>query len=157
MAMVYYSIPMLAELSNEAFLQYIVDRGYRHYSLNNPFKTYYELNPTEKKLGGAPPQNSKISDQQMYAVEAYIEDNVGVSLDERIRPKGYMGDMPFTRTLEQWKDVDLANRTKYDAYISSSLAIIGNQRRIKKPTELREGRRNPFTTYDNSGKISKSA
>lgn len=153
--MVYYSMPMLAELSNEAFLQYIADRGYRHYSLNNPFKTYKELGPTEKKLGGAPPQNSKIADQQFYAIEAYIEDNIGVAMDNRSRQKGEMGDMPFTRTLTQWKDVDLKDRTKYDAYISSSLSRLGNQRRVKKKQEEKP-RRNPFRKYDNSGKISKA-
>ena len=132
MAMVYYSIPMLSELSNEAFLQYILDRGYRHYSLNNPFKSYLELSPTEKKLGGAPPQNAKIADQQFYAIESHIEDYIGVAKDNRNRQKGLMGAMPFTRTLEQWKDVDLKDRTKYDAFISSSLSRLGCQRRIVK-------------------------
>lgn len=154
MAMVYYSIPMLAELSNEAFLQYIVDRGYRHYSLNNPFKNYKELSPTEKKLGGAPAQNSKIADQQFYAIEAFIEDHIGVALDNRNRPKGTIGDMPFTRTLEQWKDVDLKDRTKFDAYISSSLSRIGCQRRIKKEEPKKQKLQNPFSIYDNSGNIS---
>lgn len=145
MAMVYYSIPMLSELSNEAFLQYVYDRGYRHYSLNNPFKSYHELNPTEKKLGGAPPQNTKIADQQFYAIESYIEDNIGVAHDNRNRQKGNMGDMPFTRTLEQWKDVDLADRTKYDAFISSSLSRLACQRRIKKETKTVRQFINPFT------------
>lgn len=156
MAMVYYSIPMLSELSNEAFLQYVLDRGYRHYSLNNPFKSYHELNPTEKKLGGAPAQNSKIADQQFYAIESYIEDNVGVALDNRNRQKGVMGDMPFTRTLEQWKDVDLKDRTKHDAYISSSLSILACQRRIKKEAPKKRVLRNPFKKYDNSGIVSKA-
>ena len=156
MAMVYYSIPLLGELSNEAFLTYIMDRGYRHYSLNNPFKTWKELSPTEKKIGGAPPQNSKIADQQFYAVQAYIEDYVGVSHDESKRPLGTMGDMVFNRTLEQWKNVDLKDRTKYDAYISSSLSLLGNQKRILKPKEETKPRRNPFRQYDNSGQISKA-
>ncbi|CAL2094800.1 hypothetical protein [Tenacibaculum sp. 190524A02b] len=156
MAMVYFSIPMLSELSNEAFLQYIVDRGYRHYSLNNPFKSYNELNPTEKKLGGAPAQNSKIADQQFYAIESYIEDYVGVALDNRNRQKGTMGNMPFTRTLEQWKDVDLKDRTKYDAYISSSLSRIACQRRIKKDEPKKKSYGNPFKKYDNTGNISQA-
>lgn len=156
MAMVYFSIPMLSELSNEAFLQYILDRGYRHYSLNNPFKPYHELNPTEKKLGGAPAQNSKIADQQFYAIESYIEDFIGVSHDGRNRLKGEMGDMPFTRTLEQWKDVDLKDRTKYDAYISSSLSRIACQRRILKEKPKRTLLRNPFKRYDNKGTVSEA-
>lgn len=155
MAMVYYSIPMLSELSNEAFLQYIVNRGYRHYSLNNPFKNYDKLSDTEKKLGGAPAQDAKIADQQFYAIESYIEDSIGVAYDNINRSKGYMGDMPFTRTLEQWKDVDLKNRTKYDAFISSSLSRIGCQRRIKKTGPKKVAFFNPFQKYNNTGKISK--
>ena len=156
MAMVYYSIPMLSELSNEAFLQFVLDRGYRHYSLNNPFKAYHELNPTEKKLGGAPPQNTKIADQQFYAIESFIEDYIGVAHDNRNRQKGEMGNMPFSRTLEQWKEVDLKDRTKYDAYISSSLSRLGCQRRIKKEAPKNQKRRNPFQKYDNEGQISKA-
>lgn len=156
LVMVYYSIPVLAELSNEAFLTYIKDRGYRHYSLNNPFKPYKELSPTEKKLGGAPPQNNKIADQQFYAIEAYVSDHIGVSRDERNRPLGTMGKMVFNRTLDQWKDVDLDNRTKYDAYISSSLAALGNQKRVIKTNKETKDRRNPFQTYDNSGNFSKA-
>lgn len=156
MVCVYFSMPFLGELSNEAFLQYVRDRGYRHFSLNNPFKAWKDLSPTEKKLGGAPPQNGKIADQQFYAVEAHINDNIGVSKDNRKRPIGEMGSMVFNRTLEQWKDVDLANRTKYDAYISSSLAIIGNQRRVIKTNNESVRKVNPFQRYDNKGKYSKA-
>lgn len=156
MAMVYYSIPVLGELSNEAFLQYIYDRGYRHFSMNNPFKLWKDLSPTEKKLGGAPAQGSKIADQQFYAIEAYIDDYVGVSRDERKRAIGVMGNMVFNRTLRQWKDVDLADRGNYDAYISSSLAGLGNQKRVIKQNTDTKKRRNPFTNYDNSGNFSKA-
>lgn len=156
MSMVYYSMPMLAELSNEAFLKMIKNRGYRHYSLNNPFKLFKDLSPTEKELGGAPPQDAKIADQQFFAIETYIEDYVGIATDESKRPIGTIGFMPFNRTLDQWKDVDLANRTKFDAYISSSLAALGNQRRILKKPEQVKRRVNPFTKYSNEGTISKA-
>lgn len=155
MCMVYWSMPFLGELSNETFLQYIVDRGYRHYSLNNPFKNWNELSHTEKKLGGAPPQNAKIADQQFWAIESYIEDFVGISLDERKRPIGTMGNMVFNRTLEQWKDVDLSDRTKYDAYIASSLSRLAIHRRTPKIKTETETRRNPFQKYNNSGSRSK--
>lgn len=157
MAMVYYSMPMLCELSNEHFLKILKQRGYRHYSLNNPFKPFNKLNPTEKELGGAPQQNTKIGDQQFYAIETYIEDHVGVARTDTHRATGEMGFMPFTRTLEQWKDVDTANRTKYDAYISSSLSRLGNQRR--KPMIKTQPKRtaNVFTKYNNTGTISKIA
>jgi len=157
MAMVYFSIPMLAELSNEKFLSMIKDRGYRHFSLNNPFKAYKDLSDTERKLGGVPPQDAKIGEQQFFATESYIQDHVGIARDGSKRPEGEMGYMPFNRTLAQWKEVDPTNRTKFDAYISSSLSLLGNQKKLKpveesKPIELSA----VFGSYDNSGNYSKA-
>lgn len=153
MCMVYYSMPMLCELSNERFLQLILDRGYRHFSLNNPLKAYKQLNPTEKLYGGAPPQDSKIGDQQFYVTQSYIEDNVGVAREAINREIGSIGYMPFTRTLIQWKEVDVNNRTKFDAYISAGLAILANKRKVIE-TKEKARRVIPFQRFNNQGKIS---
>lgn len=151
---VYWSMPVLGELSNEAFLTYLRDNGFRNFSLNNPLKKFSELSDTERKLGGAPPQDAKIADQQMYAVEAHIETFVGVAEDESERPLGKMGSMVFTRTLTQWKEVDLAKRTKYDLYISSSLALLANQKRVTVEKPKKAPFVNPLRRYNNDGAIS---
>ncbi|QRE05426.1 hypothetical protein H0H26_11535 [Flavobacterium psychrophilum] len=155
MAMVYFSMPMLPELSSEKFSSFYRDRGYRHFVLNNPFKNWSDLSVTEKNFGGVPAQDAKVGERQFYCVQSYIEDHIGVSRDESERPIGEMGFMPFTRTLEQWKDVDIKDRTKYDAYISSSLSLLGNEKKIKqeiekKPLELFS----LFRRFDNSGGVS---
>lgn len=157
MAMVYLSMPILPELSSEKFSQYLVDRKYRHFVLNNPFKLWSDLSETEKEFGGVPPQDAKIGDQQFYAIEAYIIDHVGVARDaSNDRKIGDMGGMYFNRTLTQWKDVDPNKRTKYDAYISSSLSRLGNQRRVKPEEPKRNPFKIPFRKYDNTGTISKA-
>ena len=156
MAMVYLSMPILPELSSEKFSQYLVDRKYRHFVKNNPFKKWIDLSDSEKTFGGVPPQDAKIGDQQYYAVEAYIIDHVGVSRDASKRKIGEMGEMYFNRTLIQWKDVDPQKRTKYDAYISSSLSILGNQSRIVQEVEKPKPMRIPFKKYDNKGTVSKA-
>ncbi len=151
MVSVYYSVPFLCELSNERFLALVKERGYRHYSMNNPFKLLKDLSPTELEFGGAPQQDAKIADAQFYTVESGIEDNIGVARDNNKRSQGEMGDFPFTRTLYQLKEVDPNNRTKFDAYISYSLSRLGNQKKgykvlaVEKPVQI------PFTTYDNTG------
>lgn len=157
MAMVYYSIPILPELSNESMLRTLVDRRYRWFIKSNPFKSWKDLSATEKEFGGVPAQDSKIGDQQFAALLAYIQDYIGVARNNDNRPLGEMGFMPFNRTIKQWKEADPNNRTKYDAYISSSLACIGNQRRIK--VEIEKPKRKPITikTYNNKGSISTSA
>jgi len=153
MMMVYYSMPMLCELSNEKFLTMIKDRGYRHFSMNNPLKNWSELSHTEQLYGGIPPQDAKVGAQQFFAVETYIEDRVGVARESGNRLQGEMGFMPFTRTLMQWKDVDPNQRTKFDAYISSSLSLLGNQK-LEIKMKAKEVRKIPFTIYNNSGNTS---
>ena len=64
--------------------------------------------------------------------------------------------MYFNRTLIQWKEVDPQKRTKYDAYISSSLSILGNQNRVVQEVEKPKPMRIPFKKYDNSGSVSKA-
>ncbi len=155
MVMVYFSIPMLAELSNESFLRMIKKRGYRHFSLNNPYKTFKKLTPTERELGGIP-ANKDVGLQQFYAIEAYIEDYIGHASNDDNRKFDEIGYMPFNRTLKQWREVDLDKRTAYDAFISSSLAALGNQKLTIKVEKKSEGF-NPFTRYDNSGNFSKIA
>jgi len=151
MVSVYYSIPFLSELSNERFLAYVKDRGYRHYSMNNPFKTWNDLSPTEKEFGGAPQQDTKIGEAQFYATESFVEDHLGVAKDKRFRMLGEMGDMPFSRTLRQIKDVDTSNRTKYDAYIGFSLSRVGCQKRTIKKKQVEQGISvgEIFKTYNN--------
>ncbi len=159
MSCVYWSIPMLGELSNEALFKHFKDRKYRHFCLNNPIKKYHELSPTEKEYGGYTPQGDTAVDAQFHAMEEYVESRVGVAKDESVRPLGEMGVMPFTRTLIQIKDVDVetaGGRRKYDAYISSSLALLGCQRRVKPKEEVKEEPMEYFMKYDNSGTYSKA-
>lgn len=157
MCAVYFSMPFLAEQSNDQFLAYVKDRGYRHYSANNPFKLYKDLSPQEKEFGGAPQQDSKIGEGQFYATESFVEDHVGIAREQTNRPVGEIADMPFTRTLIQLKEVDTSNRTKYDAYIAFSLSRLLNQKRIKKEEFKSAPVFIPFQKYDNSGLKSKIA
>lgn len=161
MCMVYYSMPVLIELSNEKFLTTLKNRGYRWFSMNRPDKKWRDLSATEKEFGGIPAQGKAIGDWQFYAVEAFVNDHVGVETrineSEGYRKYGEMGEkIYFNRTLTQWKDVDPEKRTKYDAYISSSLVLIANQIRVvQSNTKERKPIRLPISRYDNTGSISK--
>jgi len=156
LVMNYFSMPMLPEFSSDKFSQFIIDRGYRHFVKNNPFVMWRELSLEEQKYGGVNAQNGKIIDRQFHAVNSYIQDFVGLARDGRNRTIGEMGYMPFSRTVRQWKNTDPNKRTKFDAYISSSLAIIGTQTRFTKKVEVEPVISNPFRTFDNSGNLSKA-
>lgn len=145
MLMVYYSMPVLIELSNDQFLSKIKQRGYRLYSMNNPFKLAKDLSPTEIEFGGAPQQDTKIADAQFFAVQTFVDKFIGYARNDEERETGKIGSFPFTRTLYQIKEVELDNRTKYDAYISFSLALLGNQKIRRIPVETNTQKLgNPF-------------
>lgn len=161
MAMVYFSMPILPELSNEKFLTELKNRGYRWFVKNRPGVKWSDLSPTEKELGGYPPQGNTLADAMFYAVETFVNNHVGVEnrlieSDQR-RMQGEMGKkILFNRTLRQWKDVDPDKRTKYDAYISSALVLIANQRpKIMNKTKKKRIKRMPLSRYDNTGHRSK--
>ena len=62
--------------------------------------------------------------------------------------------MPFNRTLLDWAKFDINNRTKYDASISSGLAIMANQRHLYRTVKKESKISINFARYDNKGQIS---
>lgn len=133
MAMVHYGMPALIENNVNNLLVEMQKRGYRQYSLNRPDKPYDKLSYDEKKYGGIPSTSENVIQMQTSAIESYIDDHVGeVELDDGF----YYGDMPFDNTLTDWLSYDPKNRTKRDASISSSLAIIACNSRPQKEENL---------------------
>ncbi|MCP4990655.1 MAG: hypothetical protein GY928_32820, partial [Colwellia sp.] len=61
------------------------------------------------------------------AIEMYIQENVGMKHD------GSHGSLYFNRTLNDWARFDITKRTKFDATISSGLAIMACNRNLYKP------------------------
>ena len=104
--------------------------------MNRPDKLKHDLSKSERELGGVPSSQSVIS-IHAEAIEAYIEKNVGVDNMGVYRDIGAMGKMYFMRTLKDWSNYNIFNRTKFDATVSSGLAIMTNQRFINKPEKTR--------------------
>ena len=65
--------------------------------------------------------------------------------------------MYFQRTLEDWAAFDINNRTKFDASISSGLAIMAcNKNKYRPVAEVIKEKVNlNFSRYDNKGTKSK--
>jgi len=61
-----------------------------------------------------------------------------------------MGSMSFNRTLNDWAKFNINNRTKYDASISSGLAIMANQRHLYTPVKKESKISIKFATYNNT-------
>tara|TARA_R100000329_G_scaffold72487_1_gene63075 strand:- start:1436 stop:2080 length:645 start_codon:yes stop_codon:yes gene_type:complete len=127
MALVFYGMPLLAENNKPRLLYYLRRRGYRGYSMNRPDKIWNKLSTAEKEVGGIPNSSEDIKQAHAAAIEMYIQEHVG------IKSNGDHGNMYFNETLLDWSKFDINNRTKYDATISSGLAIMACNRHLYNP------------------------
>ena len=146
MAMVFYGMPVLAENNKPRLLYHLKNRGYRRWSINRPDKQGSALSKAEKELGGIPSSPAVIS-IHAEAIESYIEENVG--FDDQ-----GTGNMYFTRTLLDWANYDISKRTKFDATVSSGLAIMANQKYVVKPQKNNTEINVNFAKYNNGGIVS---
>ena len=127
MAIVFYGMPILAENNKPRLLYHLKRRGYRGFSMNRPDKLWNKLSVTEKEIGGIPNTSEDIKQAHAAAIETYINKYVGYNED------GSAGNIYFNRTLNDWAKFDINKRTKYDATISSGLAIMACNRHLYHP------------------------
>jgi len=154
MACVFYGMPILVENNKPRLLYHLKNRGYRGFSINRPDKQFAKLTKTERELGGIPNSSEDVKQSHASAIESYIEKFVGLDLEGKYREADLMGTMPFTRTLEDWAKFDINDRTKFDACISSGLAIMANQKHLYIPEKKESKLIINFAKYKNEGVIS---
>ena len=154
MACVFYGMPILIENNKPRLLYHFKNRGYRGFCMNRPDKRYNKLSKTEKELGGMPNSSEDIKQAHASAIESYIEKHIGLDLEGTFRASDEMGTMPFIRTLEDWAKFDINNRTKYDASVSSGLAIMANQKHLYTPAQKTKKLSLTFAQYKNDGTTS---
>tara|TARA_B100000497_G_C7645454_1_gene388122 strand:- start:897 stop:1448 length:552 start_codon:yes stop_codon:yes gene_type:complete len=152
MALHFYGMPILAENNKPRLLYYLKRRGYRGYSMNRPDKKWNKLSVTEKEIGGIPNSSEDIRQAHASAIESYINKYVG-ELEN-----GNYGDLYFSETLNDWAKFDINKRTKFDAAISSGLAIMACNKHLYTPHQTRELKSNvnfSLSKYNNNGNFSK--
>ena len=151
MAIVFYGMPILAENNKPRLLYYLRRRGYRGFSMNRPDKVWNKLSVAEKEVGGIPNSSEDIKQAHAAAIEMYIQDHVGMKRD------GTFGDMYFNKTLNDWSRFDITKRTKFDATISSGLAIMACNRHLYAPNaKVEKPKLNiNIAKYENRGNMSK--
>jgi hypothetical protein len=151
MALVFYGMPMLAENNKPRLLYHLRRRGYRGYSMNRPDKLWNKLSVTEKEIGGIPNSSEDIKQAHAAAIEMYIQDQVGHLGD------GNYGNIYFNQTLNDWSRFDITKRTKFDATISSGLAIMACNRHLYRPNAKieKQSLNINIAKYTNTGNASK--
>ena len=150
MSLVFYGMPMLAENNKPRLLYYLKRRGYRAFSMNRPDKVWNKLSVAEREVGGIPNSSEDIKQAHAAAIEMYINDHVGVDSE------GNYGNIYFNKTLNEWAKFDINKRTKFDASISSGLAIMACNRHLYTPVVSREKKKLNIriAKYNNSGNMS---
>jgi hypothetical protein len=112
------------------------------------------LSRAERELGGIPSSSAVISAHAEY-IEAYIQNYIGVLSDVEDIDFGSCGNMFFNRTLLDWGNYDITNRTRYDATVSSGFAIMANYSN-QKLVHKKDNKINlNFAKYNNKGFVSK--
>jgi hypothetical protein len=155
MAIWFYGMPILVENNKPRLLYALKNAGMRNFSINRPDKARNKLSKTEKELGGIPNSSEDVRQAHAACIEAYIEKYVGVDSSGVYRLDGEVGNMFFNRTLEDWARFEYNNRTKYDASISSGLALMAIQRFDLQPKKEKSKININFVRYDNTGFQSK--
>jgi hypothetical protein len=118
--------------------------------MNRPDKVWNKLSVAEKEVGGIPNSSEDIKQAHAAAVEMYIQEHVGHKGD------GVYGSIVFNRTLNDWSRFDITKRTKFDATISSGLAIMACNRHLYRPNPEREKQKLNINIakYSNKGDVS---
>jgi len=151
MSLVFYGMPVLAENNKPRLLYHLKRRGYRGYSMTRPDKYWNKLSTSEKEIGGIPNSSEDIKQAHAAAVEMYIQQHVGHL------GNGEYGNIYFNKTLNDWSRFDINKRTKFDATISSGLAIMACNRHLYAPNvKVEKPKLNiNIAKYTNTGSVSK--
>ena len=120
MATKFYGYPLLIENNKYGIARYFESRGYDGYLLDRPAHLGVV---SGVKTKGIPSNSQDIIQAHAQAIEAYIHSHVGMNEDAAT-----MGRMYFDRTLEDWINFRIDDRTKFDLSISSGLALLAAQK-----------------------------
>ena len=121
MAAKFYGYPVLIENNKYGIARYFESRGYDHFLLDRPAHLTSSYG-SKTKTKGIPSNSQDVIQAHAQAIESYIHAHVGLN-EETLE----FGKMYFERTLEDWINFKIDDRTKYDLSISSGLALLAAQ------------------------------
>jgi hypothetical protein len=126
MAAVFFGFPLLIENNKYGIVRYFESRGYDGYVMDRPEHLGGSTNHVTVKSKGIPSNSQDVIQAHAQSIEAFIHEHVGLNNET-----GSYGKMYFSRTLEDWINFKIDDRTKYDLSISSGLALLAAQKVVK--------------------------
>lgn len=145
---VFYGCQILVENNKIGIIKYFERRGYFNYLMDRPESTHTDFSK-KQQTKGIPGSGVAVINAQAEAVATYIYDHVGLKPDT-----GEIGKCYFNKLLDDWSRFDIDNRTKFDATISSSLALLASQKFVIPKKESPKFVKF-VKTYHNKGVLSK--
>lgn len=121
MAAKFYGYPLLIENNKYGIARYFESRGYQDWLLDRPEHLGSGFG-VKTKTKGIPSNSQDVIQAHAQSIEAYIHAHVG--LNEQTLE---FGKMYLDRTLEDWINFKVDDRTKFDLSISSGLALLAAQ------------------------------
>jgi hypothetical protein len=143
MAAVFYGYHLLIENNKYGIVRHFEARGYEEYVMKRPEHLKSPNAASNTKTRGIPSNSVDVIQAHAQAIEAYVEEHVGINSQT-----GEMGKMYFDRTLDDWIGYKIDNRTKYDLTISSGLALLGAQKSKTKKKESNFNDKTFFRRYN---------
>ena len=125
MASKYYGYPILIENNKYGIARHFETRGYSDWLMDRPTHIGSGFG-TKTKTKGIPSNSQDIIQSHAQAIESYVHNYVGLN-EESLE----FGTMYFERTLEDWVNFKVDDRTKFDLSISSGLALLASQSTTK--------------------------
>lgn len=125
MASKYYGYPILIENNKYGIARHFETRGYSDWLMDRPTHIGSGFG-TKTKTKGIPSNSQDIIQSHAQAIESYVHNFVGLN-EESLE----FGTMYFERTLEDWVNFKVDDRTKFDLSISSGLALLASQSTTK--------------------------
>ena len=141
MASFFYGYPLLIENNKYGIVRYFEERGYDGYVLDRPDHLKSTSSSVNVKTKGIPSNSQDVLQAHAQAIEDYIHQHVGYN------EEGEMGKMYLNRTLEDWIQFKITNRTKYDLSISSGLALLAAQKEKPKAKKADFSEKTFFRRY----------
>ena len=121
MAAKFYGYPLLIENNKYGIARYFESRGYQDWLLDRPEHLGSGFG-VKTKTKGIPSNSQDVIQAHAQSIEAYVHAHVG--LNEQTLE---FGKMYLDRTLEDWINFKVDDRTKFDLSISSGLALLAAQ------------------------------
>jgi hypothetical protein len=122
-AAVFFGYPLLIENNKYGIVRYFEARGYDGFILDRPEHLRAPHSNANIKTKGIPSNSQDVIQAHAQAIESYIHEHVGINDDS-----GNYGKMYLERTLEDWINFKVDDRTKYDLTISAGLALLAAQK-----------------------------